>query len=110
MLILSKRYLELVLSPDNFNKIRFIQDQETSSCRGELFINIDSMQEMNRETILDYFNVINKVGRFFYSRNAIGKYKPESIGLMNVNKTELLNAMKTGLCQDEIDIYLIQKS
>ena len=24
---------------------------------------------------------------------------------MNVNKTELLNAMKTGLCQDEIDIF-----
>ena len=57
------------------------------------------------KTILDYLSLINEKGSFFYSRNAIGKYKPSSIGLKNIDNNELENALKTGLCQQEIDIF-----
>lgn len=63
------------------------------------------MQEMDQEVAENYLELIDKKGDYFYTRNAICKYNPSSIGLANYDRTDFNNAISVGLCQNVIDIF-----
>lgn len=110
MLSLSHSYLKEVLSKNEFGKLDFVnalalaKDHRDFRCV-DLAINIDSFQEMSKETIRYYFERIICNARFFYSKNAIGKYRPESVGLLDINEEQLLDVFSLGLSTDVIDIF-----
>lgn len=110
VLSLSSSYLEKVLSKEEFAKLDFVNalslPEDFSDYQPvDLVINIDSFQEMPKETIAYYFEQVINNSRFFYSKNAIGKYRPESVGLYDVNETQLLDVFSLGLSTDVIDIF-----
>ena len=105
---LSKKYLRQVLNNDIFQKIRFIKNINVRippRGGGSIFINIDSMQEMDQKVAKDYLSLIDGNGNYFYSRNAICKYEPSVIGLIEYDKGEFDNAISVGLCQNIVDIF-----
>lgn len=110
VLSLSCSYLEQVLNTDEFAKLDFVNALSLPSDNHhfdpvDLVINIDSFQEMPRETIEYYFERIINDTHFFYSKNAVGKYRPESVGLYDVDEKQLLDVFSLGLSTDVIDIF-----
>ncbi|EKD41151.1 MAG: hypothetical protein ACD_73C00822G0007 [uncultured bacterium] len=110
VLALSSSYLEKVLSKDEFAKLDFVNAlllhaEPHDFHPVDLVINIDSFQEMPKETIGYYFEQVINYSSFFYSKNVIGKYRPESIGLYDVNEQQLLDVFSLGLSTDVIDIF-----
>lgn len=110
VLSLSSSYLEKVLNDEEFAKLDFVNalslpEDHHDFHSIDLVINIDSFQEMPKETIGYYFERIIKNSRFFYSKNAVGKYRPESVGLYDVNEKQLLDVFSLGLSTDVIDIF-----
>lgn len=110
VLSLSFHYLEKVLSKKEFAKLNFVNalslpDDRHNFGPVDLVINIDSFQEMPQETIRYYFERIISHSRLFYSKNAVGKYSPESVGLSDINQKQLLDVFSLGLSTDVIDIF-----
>jgi len=106
VLELSKRYLQLVLDENVYQKINFLENWNTDKVEdGGLYINIDSIQEMEQEVAISYLSLIDRKGSYFYSRNAVCKYAPSAIGLMDFDRTEFDNAISVGICQDVVDIF-----
>lgn len=111
VLSLSVKYLKKVLSKKEFAKLDFVNalalsaDDNRDFQNVDLVINIDSFQEMPQETIRYYFSKVINKSQFFYSKNAVGKYRPESVGLYNVNEQQLLDVFSLGLSTDVIDIF-----
>lgn len=110
VLSLSHGYLKKVLTRDEFEKVDFINALTLSSVSHDfglvdLVVNIDSFQEMPKETVGCYFQRIVKNASFFYSKNAVGKYRPESVGLYHVDENGLLDVFSLGLSTDVIDIF-----
>jgi len=110
VLALSYSYLKKVLRQDDFSKLGFVNalslHQEMRAFSSvDLVINIDSFQEMPPETIRYYMNQVISGSKFFYSKNAVGKYRPESIGLYDVDEEQLLDVFSLGLSVDVIDIF-----
>jgi putative sugar O-methyltransferase len=107
-LALSRNYLHLVLPSNLYQKCIFISTEDldiNNFIQIDLFINIDSFAEMDREVIFNYLKLISTYGKFFYSKNTIGKYNPKDIGLLNINNEDIDNIFKTGLCVDLLDIF-----
>lgn len=110
VLSLSHSYLEKVLGEEEFAKLDFVNALSLSSDHRDfhhidLVVNIDSFQEMPKETIGYYFERVINNARFFYSKNAVGKYRPESVGLYDVDEKQLLDVFSLGLSTDVIDIF-----
>lgn len=110
VLSLSQSYLRKVLDEDEFAKLEFVNAFELKQGDGpsdavDMVINIDSFQEMPAETVRFYFDRFIKNARYFYSKNAVGKYRPESVGLYGVNEEQLLDVFSLGLSTDVIDIF-----
>jgi putative sugar O-methyltransferase len=110
VLSLSRSYLAQVLNREEFAKLGFVNALSLPRDRlcfdpVDLVINIDSFQEMPKETIGYYFERIINDAHFFYSKNAVGKYRPESVGLYDVNEKQLLDVFSLGLSTDVIDIF-----
>ncbi len=114
VLSLSSIYLEKVLNRDEYKKVRFInaltlsgESNDFSSC--DLVINIDSFQEMPKETIKYYYeNVINKA-TYFYTKNAVGKYQPDLVGIYDINPEELQDVFSLGLSTEIVDIFNVSE-
>jgi putative sugar O-methyltransferase len=110
VLALSACYLEKVLSLDEFAKLDFVNAFEIdenflNSLAVDLVINIDSFQEMPKETVRFYLeNVVSK-SKYFYSKNPVGKYSPESVGIYGIEPSRLLDVFSLGLSTDLIDIF-----
>lgn len=107
-LTLAKNYLYLVLPSNLYQKCIFISTEDldiTNFPQIDLFINIDSFAEMDNEVIFNYLKLISTYGKFFYSKNTIGKYSPKDMGLLNVNNEDIDNIFKTGLCVDSLDVF-----
>ena len=106
VLSLSPIYLEKVLNRDKYKNLRFInaltlsgKSNDFSLC--DLVINIDSFQEMPKETIKYYYeNVINKA-TYFYTKNAVGIY--------DINPEELQDAFSLGLSTEIVDIFNVSE-
>ena len=110
VLSLSLSYLEKILSKEEFAKLEFVNalslEKDSHDFNSvDLVINIDSFQEMPPETIRYYFERVINNSQFFYSKNAVGKYRPESVGLYDVNEEHLLDVFSLGLSTDVIDIF-----
>lgn len=110
VLSLSYRYLEKILEKEEFAKLDFVNALSLPGDRRDfhhvdLVVNIDSFQEMPKETIRFYFEQVISNARFFYSKNAVAKYRPESVGLYDVNEKQLLDVFSLGLSTDVIDIF-----
>lgn len=103
---LSQRYLAKVLSESEFSKVRFIENTDAEQVeRADFFINVDSMAEMHESVVLNYLDLINQEGSYFYSRNPVCKYSPERIGLSVKVTEEYEGALRSGLCRDVVDIF-----
>jgi len=106
MLKLSSRYLKEVLSSSDYSKIVFIKAKDAEKvAKIDLAINIDSIAEMEPEVCLNYLNLINTHARYFYIRNPICKYTPESIGIKNIPQIRFDTVANLGLCRKVIDIF-----
>ena len=112
VLELSRAYLKMVLTKAEFAKLVFVNaltlNDHIHECEfrtPDLIINIDSFQEMPQETIRYYLDKLITDARFFYSKNPIGKYRPESVGLSGVNEDQLMDVFSLGLSTDVIDIF-----
>ena len=87
VLRLSSLYLKVVLEGREYEKMRFVDAFEYADSSGkgpdraDLAINIDSFQEMTPQTIDFYMDKLVRKSRYFYSKNTVGKYRPEPIGL-----------------------------
>ena len=96
------------LVPDQFDKIRFVDASTESNWNGlrsDLVINIDSFQEMPPATIDKYMSNLVSGGRFFYVKNPIGKYDPQSIGLPLLSPEIMQDVFSLGYCRRVIDIF-----
>lgn len=106
VLELSRRVLALAV-PDHFDKIEFVDaiGGEWKEISADLAINIDSFQEMLPSAIDVYMRELVTKARFFYLKNPIGKYDPESIGLPDSNPDKMQDVYALGYCRDVIDIF-----
>lgn len=107
ILELSKTFL-LKAIPEHYDKITFISNddhQALSNINSDLVINIDSFQEMPIH-VIDYYmqNIISK-GKYFYSKNPIGKYLPENVGLPVLNSDQLQDVFSLGYSQNIYDLF-----
>ena len=110
VLTLSATYLENVLNKDEFSKLEFVNALSLSNgnyklSNIDLVINIDSFQEMPAETIRYYFQHVINNSRFFYSKNTVGKYTPELVGLYDMDPNQMLDVFSLGFSVDVIDIF-----
>ncbi|WP_016759851.1 putative sugar O-methyltransferase [Leptospira weilii] len=106
MLSLSSSYLKKVLSNDEFEKVKFISPENIHLVENkDLVINIDSFQEMPRQTIEFYMNNLVSNAKYFYSKNPIGKYTPESIGIKLGDPNQIREVLTLGLSTQMIDIF-----
>ena len=110
VLALSRAYLKQVLDETKFAKLRFVDALTLGSGHDgiptiDLVINIDSFQEMPRQTIDFYFRRFIDSAGYFFSKNAIGKYSPESVGLRGIDESQLLDVFSLGLSTQMIDIF-----
>ncbi len=114
MLKISKEYLKKVLDEKSFSKIKFLSVEEyqdenlkkkLAGYKFDLGINVDSFQEMPTEVADDYLEFISNTCEYFYSKNAIGKYKPSSVNIKLEDDSQYQTALQMGLCKEVIDIY-----
>tara|TARA_Y100001958_G_C21248329_1_gene580890 strand:+ start:855 stop:1781 length:927 start_codon:yes stop_codon:yes gene_type:complete len=106
MLNLCKAYLKKVLRKKDFDKICFLKPNEKKIINKiDLFINIDSFQEMPKNIALEYLHWISSFKTFFFTKNAMGKYRPEEINLEIENKSEYKSVIKMGLITKEYKIF-----
>jgi len=105
---LSERYLKEVLTESEFGKLRFVHVDDVASLGQEHFdmaINIDSMAEMEAVVVKNYQKFIDGHCQYFYCKNPIGKYAPESVGIQIRNTSEFQFAMTMGLMTKVVDIF-----
>ena len=108
MLNLSRAYLAKCLRKEEFDKLGFIDALDPTAWRGasiDLAININSFQEMRTQTIVDYLDWIDRESNFFYCKNPVGKYLPESVGLKGFKRNLAYDVFELGLCREIIDIF-----
>lgn len=108
MLQLSRSYLKRVLPAHIFSRIQFVSSEdrvEQGNLSADLVINIDSMQEMPQSVIDLYMENIVRCAKYFYSKNAVGKYKPQTLGLNNIDEERMQDVFDLGRCRDVIDIF-----
>lgn len=108
MLRLSSAYLAKVC-PDLFPKVRFVASDDFASQEAipapDLAINIDSFQEMPPSVIDGYMQRIIARATRFYSKNAVGKYRPETVGLPALRPDQLLDVFELGYCRKVLDVF-----
>ncbi|GAA2677085.1 putative sugar O-methyltransferase [Actinoplanes palleronii] len=108
-LALSRRYLETVLTPEQFAKIRFVGvtevDERVRGTRFDLCLNIDSFAEMDPGTVHDYLELIDATCDHFYVNNPVGKYLDETLDGHSQGAEVVRLALNSGLLRDVIDIH-----
>lgn len=98
-LALSRRYLQRVLHPIEFEKVTFLSTEEglPRNPEWDLAIQIDGLQEMARNDISLYLESLFIHARFVYLCNPVGKYEPDVAGILDPSPIELRAAMTSGL-------------
>ncbi|MFE0137561.1 putative sugar O-methyltransferase [Streptomyces sp. NPDC059037] len=104
----SQRYLRTVLDDAEFAKITFIPVGEIEGALGDatfdLAINIDSLAEMDVDTVRYYLGLIDRHCRNFYVNNPVGKYMDKSLDGHARGEQAIARAMSPGLLTDVIDV------
>lgn len=104
---LSQRYLKAVLTKEQFSKIIFLTNEElhdVEEAHFDIAINIDSFAEMDSTVVFSYLDYIAKSCNYFYTKNPVGKYLDKSLDNHSRGKRTVLNAMKTGILRNIVDI------
>ena len=103
---LSKIFLKNALDKENFEKIDFVEAMNYKSLqKSDLVINIDSLQEIPNKEALDYLNWISDNAKYFFSKNAMGKYDPNDIDIEIKKTNEYKAALKMGIMQNKYKLY-----
>jgi hypothetical protein len=103
---LSRRYLRQMLDDALFQKIAFVPaDGAHDVSAHDCFINIDSMAEMDADVVRNYQRLIDARGASFYTKNTVGKYTPENVGITQYNQQELEAALAAGVLTQIVDIF-----
>jgi putative sugar O-methyltransferase len=106
---LSEAYLRAVLDDEQFAKVRFTSigevDERYVATDFDLTVNISSFSEMNPETVDNYLAMINARSRYFYIRDAVGKYLDGSLNGHSETPEVIEFALSAGKLRDVIDIY-----
>lgn len=106
-LFISKNYLKEVLKPEQYNKIIFLSVEEfelSQLSNYDLTINIDSFAEMDEKVVYEYFNIIDKYSKFFYTKNPVGKYLDKTLDNHSQGKKVIEQALQNGILKDILDI------
>ncbi len=102
-------YLRAVLTDQQFSKICFVNadnfNQLPAEINFDLCINIDSFAEMNSDTVKYYLALINKLCRYLYVKNPVGKYLDKSLDGHSQGSDIVRLALSTGLLTNIIDIH-----
>jgi hypothetical protein len=105
---ISAEYLRHVLPTEQWQKVRFISHTDYAALPKvgpTLVVNIDSMGEMQEHTINEYLRFIDKCADYFYCNNALGKYRPEDVGEVNVKSADFNAAMSAGKLPGGVNIF-----
>ncbi|MFV2109785.1 putative sugar O-methyltransferase [Micromonospora sp. LOL_015] len=108
---LARRYLGVVLMPEQLNRIHFhgVDQAEADGAlrklRFDLAINIDSFAEMTPETVRAYLDLIATHAGHLYVNNPVGKYLDKSLDGHSQGDAVVALALRTGLLQDIVDIH-----
>jgi len=103
MIALSSAYLKKVSNEENFSKVQFVSTNDLFDQEYDLIININSMQEMNPETVEAYLLFIDENAHAFYTKNTVGKFTPAELGFERTKASEL--AMSSGILRDIVNIF-----
>ncbi|MEU2915713.1 putative sugar O-methyltransferase [Streptomyces massasporeus] len=106
---LSRKYLKEVLDEDQYARIRFVPVDEIDKVNGvrgfDLCINIDSLAEMDVDTVKAYLTLIDAQCRYFYVNNPVGKYMDKTLDGHSRGEDAISLALSPGLLTDIIDIH-----
>ena len=105
VLNLSKLYLRQAI-PDLIHKVIFQDATLKNQISGtDLIINVDSFQEMQPDVIDYYFENFVNHSKFFYCKNPVGKYLPESVDIAPNSHIDQNSVFQLGYCQNIVDIF-----
>jgi putative sugar O-methyltransferase len=108
-LALSRRYLQAVLEPEQFARIRFVGieavEEQVRAGRFDLCLNVDSFAEMDPNTVRHYLALIDATCTHFYVNNPVGKYLDKTLDGHSQGSAVVTLALNTGLLRDVIDIH-----
>ena len=106
MIGLSRKYLSAVLDADKFKKIKFLNANDYEKNGNiDFVLNVSSMQEMEPKHVLKYLDWISKNSKYFFTKNVIGKYKPEEINLKIKNSNEHKSVLEMGILKNFYPLY-----
>jgi len=108
VLALSRWYLERVLPPEQYARVRFRDTSRFLEVQAEeydLGVNIDSFSEMEPETVRLYLDFIDQRCRWFYTKNPVGKYRNPELLRPDVDLEAVEHALGAGVLRDVIDIH-----
>jgi len=106
MICLSREFLMVALPKEQYEKVVFVTTNEDFlQTKSDMFINIDSFAEMDKDVVAMYLSLISDKAKYFYCKNPIGKYTPEMVGIESVGKEKLDEVMEYGLCNEVVDIF-----
>jgi len=105
-LALSRAYLRRALEPGEFARVDFIPNESAHEAPdADLWLNIDSFAEMEPDVVHAYLSMVDRRGRFFYSRNPVCKYSTQMIGAAEASPESVSAAMASGVCRQLADIF-----
>jgi len=114
MLDLSSKYLKKVL-PNDSDKLSFIAENEIEkweNIKADLAINIDSFQEMPKQTIKNYIDKLFSKTNTVYIKNPVCKYSPELLGIEGTKKYDVFSiGYMTEIANifDEVDLHKLRQ-
>ena len=104
ILEVSNKYLQKVL-PDEIKKINFISAYDLNNLeklKVDLAINIDSFQEMPKQTIYKFLHGVFAKANYAYIKNPVCKYNPKLLGIESSKKFDVFSL---GLMKQVRNIY-----
>lgn len=107
MLELSSQYLAKVV-PEMMSRISFVSSEDRtgqSQLDADLVLNIDSFQEMPPLVIDGYMERIVQNAKYFFCKNPVGKYLPQTVGFPELSPDRLQDVFSLGYCTDVLDIF-----
>jgi len=104
---ISRKYLQIVLPENLFQKIVFLSVENLVNYKFNFFdlvINIDSFAEMSEEVVFQYFDLINTHSKYFYTKNPVGKYLDKTLDNHSQGESVVNQALKNGILKEILDI------
>ncbi|MGY1438557.1 putative sugar O-methyltransferase [Streptomyces reniochalinae] len=110
---LSRKYLGLVLPPEQFEKITFVRADDSvesvysaiGAAHFDLCINVHSMAEMPEETVRAYLELIDTKCSAFFVKNPVGKFLDKNLDGHPEGQEAVDLALEAGPLRQVLDIY-----